>query len=74
MRAASSPHCPSASHPIGRIQASGVPYWADPHHRQPGKVNTNDGGRGLYWEDADGHNLEIITVPYGGWVERSSEQ
>ena len=28
--------------------------------------HTNDGGRGLYWSGADGHNLEIITVPYGG--------
>lgn len=51
---------------FARIRARGVPYWADPHHRQPGKINTNDGGRGLYWQDADGHNLEIITVPYGG--------
>lgn len=58
---------------LARIQVHGLSYWADPHHRQPGKINTNDGGRGLYWEDADGHNLEIITVPYGGWVERSSE-
>ena len=50
---------------FARIQAHGVPYWADPYHRQPGRINTNDGGRGLYWEDADGHNLEIITRPYG---------
>jgi hypothetical protein len=28
-------------------------------------VNTNDGGRGLYWDDPNGHNLEIITRPYG---------
>jgi hypothetical protein len=32
-------------------------------------VNTNDGGRGLYWLDPDGHVLEILTVPYGGWPE-----
>jgi catechol 2,3-dioxygenase-like lactoylglutathione lyase family enzyme len=48
-----------------RIEERGLPYWADPAHRQPG-INTNDGGRGLYWDDPDGHNLEIITVPYGG--------
>ena len=30
------------------------------------QINTNDGGRGLYWLDPNGHNLEIITVPYGG--------
>jgi catechol 2,3-dioxygenase-like lactoylglutathione lyase family enzyme len=50
----------------GRIVARGLPYWADPSHRREGEINTNDGGRGLYWEDPNGHNLEIITVPYGG--------
>jgi catechol 2,3-dioxygenase-like lactoylglutathione lyase family enzyme len=50
---------------FGRIKARGLPYWADPSHRQPGRVNTNDGGRGLYWDDPDGHALEIITRPYG---------
>lgn len=49
-----------------RIRDRGLTYWADPFHRQPGRINHNDGGRGVYWEDPDGHNLEIITVPYGG--------
>ncbi len=51
----------------GRIQARGVPYWADPGQRRPQQINPNDGGRGLYWLDPDGHILEILTVPYGGW-------
>ena len=51
---------------IERIKAQDLTYWADPFHRQPGRINTNDGGRGLYWSDPDGHNLEIITRPYGG--------
>jgi hypothetical protein len=42
-----------------------VPYWADPFQRQPNEINTDDGGRGLYWHDPDGHVLEIITRPYG---------
>jgi len=50
---------------FGRIRARGLAYWADPFHRQPGEINTHDGGRGVYWEDPDGHNLEIITRPYG---------
>jgi hypothetical protein len=49
-----------------RIVDRGWPFWADPFHRREGEINTNDGGRGLYWEGPDGHNLEIITVPYGG--------
>ncbi len=50
---------------FGRIRERGLPYWADPFHRQPGEINTHDGGRGVYWEDPNGHNLEIITRPYG---------
>ena len=50
----------------GRIEERGLTFWADPFHHQPGRVNTGDGGRGLYWSDPDGHNLEIITRPYGG--------
>ena len=29
----------------------------------------NDGGRGLYFNDQNGHFLEIITRPYGGGEE-----
>jgi catechol 2,3-dioxygenase-like lactoylglutathione lyase family enzyme len=50
---------------FARIQARGLTYWADPFHREPNQINTHDGGRGLYWSDPDGHNLEIITRPYG---------
>ena len=50
---------------FARIEARGLPYWADPFHRRPSEINRNDGGRGLYWSDPDGHQLEIITRPYG---------
>jgi len=33
-------------------------------HR-PGEINHNDGGRGVYFSDPDGHYLEVITRPYG---------
>lgn len=49
-----------------RIKERELTFWADPFHRSAGEINTNDGGRGLYWSDPDGHNLEIITRPYGG--------
>ncbi|WP_199430493.1 VOC family protein [Qaidamihabitans albus] len=48
-----------------RIRQRDVRYWADPGHQRPGEINTNDGGRGVYFEDPDGHNLEILTRPYG---------
>ena len=48
-----------------RIRARALPYWADPRHAEPGRINHHDGGRGVYWNDPDGHYLEIITRPYG---------
>ena len=51
---------------FGRIRARGLDFWADPFDRQAGEINTNDGGRGVYWYDPNGHKLEIITRPYGG--------
>jgi catechol 2,3-dioxygenase-like lactoylglutathione lyase family enzyme len=50
---------------FGRIQARGLDYWADPHHDISGQINTRDGGRGCYFDDPDGHVLEILTRPYG---------
>ncbi|MGH3383417.1 MAG: VOC family protein [Nocardioidaceae bacterium] len=50
---------------FGRIKARGLTYWADPFRRREGELNTNDGGRGVYWEEPSGHFLEIITRPYG---------
>ena len=50
---------------FGRMRERRLDYWADPFHRQPGRTNDNDGGRGVYWDDPNGHNLEIITRPYG---------
>ena len=51
---------------FGRIQQRGLDYWADPFEMHPGEINTQDGGRGVYWKDPNGHVLEIITRPYGG--------
>jgi len=48
-----------------RIRARGLSYWADPSRENVGQINTWDGGRGMYWNDPDGHLLEIITRPYG---------
>lgn len=49
----------------GRILDRGMDHWADPRKTRPGEINHNDGGRGVYFHDPDGHNLEIITRPYG---------
>ncbi len=54
---------------FGRIKDRRLSYWADPGQTKPGEINRHDGGRGLYFEDLNGHLLEIITRPYGsgGW-------
>jgi hypothetical protein len=50
-----------------KIVERGMAHWADPHRKQPGAINHNDGGRGVYFLDPVGHAMELITVPYGGW-------
>ena len=48
-----------------RLREQDLPYWADPGQTQRQAINRRDGGRGLYFEDPDGHLLEILTRPYG---------
>jgi catechol 2,3-dioxygenase-like lactoylglutathione lyase family enzyme len=48
-----------------RLRGRDCPYWADPGRTQRQAINHRDGGRGLYFEDPDGHLLEILTRPYG---------
>jgi catechol 2,3-dioxygenase-like lactoylglutathione lyase family enzyme len=48
-----------------RIRERGLDYWADTSKKQPGEINHRDGGRGVYFDDPDGHLLEILTRPYG---------
>jgi extradiol dioxygenase family protein len=48
-----------------RIRDRGIAFWADPGRRLPGEINHHEGGRGVYFTDADGHYLEAITRPYG---------
>lgn len=45
----------------GRISARGLEHWADPRHQQPGQINHRYGGRGVYFRDPAGHNMEILT-------------
>ncbi|MET4071289.1 catechol 2,3-dioxygenase-like lactoylglutathione lyase family enzyme [Bradyrhizobium sp. S3.2.6] len=54
---------------LERICQRNLAYWADPGRQTAGKINNHDGGRGLYFEELNGHLLEIITRPYGsgGW-------
>ena len=50
---------------FGRIRVRGLTYWADPGRRKAGETNAWDDGRGVYFDDPNGHLLEVITRPYG---------
>ncbi|WP_043264819.1 VOC family protein [Streptomyces sp. CT34] len=49
---------------MARIQERELPYWADPRHTRPQEINHLDGGRGVYVNDPDGHNMEFLTRTY----------
>lgn len=50
---------------LARFRDKGLTFWADPGRSQHGEINRHWGGRGVYFEDPDGHLLELITAPYG---------
>ncbi|MGW9212945.1 VOC family protein [Embleya sp. NPDC055664] len=49
---------------VDRLRSAGVSVYADPDRRLAGRINTWNGGRGAFFADPDGHNMEIITRPY----------
>ncbi|MEU3986543.1 VOC family protein [Streptomyces sp. NPDC026672] len=49
---------------FARIKERGMTYWGDPFRRHPWEINTGDGGRSIYFDDPNGHDLEIQTTPY----------
>lgn len=50
---------------LGRIRAQGVKHYANFRRERPGEINHLYGGRGVYFDDPDGHLMELITQPYG---------
>jgi hypothetical protein len=58
---------------FARIRERHLPYWADPRRSQRDQINQWDGGRGVYFEDANGHMLEALTRPYGSGGTTSAQ-
>jgi catechol 2,3-dioxygenase-like lactoylglutathione lyase family enzyme len=48
---------------FARVTARGLRFWADPAHTREGVIN--DHGRGFYFDDPSGHNMEVLTRAYG---------
>jgi catechol 2,3-dioxygenase-like lactoylglutathione lyase family enzyme len=49
---------------LSRIQAAHIPYRSHPRGENDMQINTRLGGKNVYWQDADGHLWEILTVSY----------
>jgi catechol 2,3-dioxygenase-like lactoylglutathione lyase family enzyme len=49
---------------FARIRAARLTYWADPFHERPGEIAHHNGGRIVYFDDPDGHRMELQTMPY----------
>src|SRR6266850_759118 len=51
---------------FSRVKAKALPYGSEPDRQTDGRINTRRGGRGFYFEDPNGHLLEVMTVPETG--------
>lgn len=49
---------------LARIQAAGIPYRANVFGPMDMQVSTAFGGRGIYWNQPDGHQWEMLTASY----------
>ena len=49
---------------LSRIKDDNIKYGSVPNSLDNGEINHNYGGRGLYFNDPNGHVLEIITTDY----------
>src|SRR5437899_12006294 len=49
---------------LERIKAAGIAYRSNVHGPVDSRVNTQYGGRIVYWNEPDGHQWEMLTVSY----------
>jgi catechol 2,3-dioxygenase-like lactoylglutathione lyase family enzyme len=49
-----------------RVKAKGLAYGSGPYNHTDGQIYTRRGGRGFYFEDPNGHLLEVMTVAETG--------
>jgi catechol 2,3-dioxygenase-like lactoylglutathione lyase family enzyme len=46
---------------FNRVHAAGIPFGSDPWNLGNRKLNSWNGGRGVYFRDPNGHILELMT-------------
>lgn len=49
-----------------RVQAKRILYGSGPYNRTDGQIYTRRGGQGFYFDDPNGHVLEVMTAPGTG--------
>ena len=49
---------------LGRIKAAGIKYRSTVRGPVDMQVSTQFGGSGIYWNEPDGHQWELLTVSY----------
>jgi catechol 2,3-dioxygenase-like lactoylglutathione lyase family enzyme len=49
---------------LGRIRAAGIPYRSSVHGPVDSGIDTQHGGRIVYWNEPDGHQWEMLTASY----------
>ena len=49
---------------LGRIQAAGIAYRSAVHGPVDLQIDTQHGGRIVYWNEPDGHQWEMLTLSY----------
>jgi hypothetical protein len=49
---------------LGRIKAAGTEYRSTVRGPVDMQVDTQFGGKGIYWNEPDGHQWEMLTVSY----------
>ena len=49
---------------LERIRAAGIQFRSSVRGLVDNRINNYHGGRGLYWNEPEGHQWEILTVSY----------
>jgi hypothetical protein len=48
---------------LKRVKDEGITYYASYGHEGPGRLNNRRGGRGFYFDNPDGHSMEVFARP-----------
>jgi len=49
---------------LARIKSAGIKFRSSVRGPMDGKISTDYGGRGIYWNEPEGHQWEMLTASY----------